>query len=304
MGTESFLKATKYGLFYPFVSLFPLPTAYCLARAWGRREARRNPSITEAVRANARLVLGASASPTMIRNLGEQFFAVRSYDELDAFAVLTHSWRRLEKWIRIEGEENLLPLTRTRQGVLLLTFHVGGGSLIFPYLRSRGLVSHYLSISLPQARAMTDRIQYTFGWFRLWGIQHLAGHNIIFVGGSKDQIRQVLRQGGIVVALLDVVPDALHIKDIAEVSFFGRLARFPTGLLAVAAETDAAVVPFFGRVEEDLHRHLSFAEPQHIGPIGKSLDALVGLLEEYIRRYPQEWHFWPGLQYFYGQEGR
>jgi hypothetical protein len=36
--------------------------------------------------------------------------------------------------------------------------------------------------------------------------------------------------------------------------------------------------------------------------IEETLGSLVSLLEAYIRRYPQEWHFWPGLQHFYNEK--
>lgn len=297
MKSDSFLKAVKYGLFYPCAALFPLPIAYRLARHWGRLEARRNPGLVAAVRGNAALVLGTA--PPCAADIGEKFFEVMSCDEIDAYAPLVHPWRRLKKWVRVHGEERLVSPGVERRGMLLLTFHVGGGSLIFPYLRSRGIPAHYLSIALPQVRQLAGRVQYTFGRFRLWGIRRAMRRDIIFVGGSKEKIRQVLRQGETVVALLDVVPDALHIKDRAEVSLFGRRARFPTGLLTVAAETEAAIVPFFGRVGEDWRRHLSFDAPCRVENVEETLHALVTLLEAYVRRHPQEWHFWPGLHQFY-----
>jgi lauroyl/myristoyl acyltransferase len=299
VGKESLLQMMKYGVFCPVAALFPLPVAYRLARLWARLEARRNPGLVEAVRTNAELVLGPSAPPLTTGNLGEQFYEVMNYDQIDAYAPLVHPWRRLSRWVQLSGEERLLPCIAERRGILLLTFHVGGGSLVFSYLRSRGRSAHYLSIAPQQFRKLSGRVQYAFGWFRLWGVERASGQKVIFVGGSKEKIRQVLRQRGIVVALLDVVPDSLDLKERAVACFFGRLAHFPTGLLSVAAETEADIVPFFGRVGEDWYRHLSFEVPHRVEHIEETLSALVGLLEAYIRRYPQEWHFWPGLQHFY-----
>jgi lauroyl/myristoyl acyltransferase len=266
---------------------------------WARMEARRNPGLAEAVRTNAELVLGPAATPFTPGHLGEQFFEMMSYDLIDAYAPLVHPWRRLSRWVQLSGEERLFRCIAEQRGILLLTFHVGGGSLVFSYLRSRGLSAHYLSISLQQARKLSGRVQYAFSRFRLWGVERASGQKVIFVGGSKEKIRQVLRQRGIVVALLDVVPDSLDLKERAAAAFFGRPAHFPTGLLSVAAETEAAIVPFFGRVGEDWHRHLAFEVPHRVEHIEETLSALVGLLEGYIRHYPQEWHFWPGLQHFY-----
>lgn len=297
MYAESFRKALKYGLYAPFASLFPLPTAYRLAQAWGRIEARRYPAVVATIRSNARQVLLPSELPAA--DLGEKFFEVMNCDGIDAYAPLIHPWRRLRRWVHVTGEDRLLPLATDKQGVLLLTFHFGGGSLIFPYLHSQGLSGHYLSIPLQRVRELDGWVQYTFSRLRFRRIERIMGREVIFVGGSKEKIRHILRGGGIVVALLDVVPEFLGLKEWAEVRFFGRPARFPTGLLSAAAQTGATIVPFFGRVGEDLCRCFSFEEPCRVEKEEETLCALVGLLEAYIRRYPHEWHHWPALQGFY-----
>jgi KDO2-lipid IV(A) lauroyltransferase len=294
---ESVLRALKYGLYCPLASCFPLPTAYRMAQVWGRMEAQRYPGLTAAIRANAESVLQSAELPTS--DLGEKFFEVMSCDGIDAYAPAIHPWRRLRRWVHVTGEDRLLPVVAERRGVLLLTFHFGGGSLIFPYLRSRGLSAHYLSIPPQRVRELDGWVQYTFSRLRLRRIERTMGKEVIFVGGSKEKIRRALGEGGMVVALLDVVPEFLGLREWAEVRFFGRPARFPTGLLSAAAQTGAVIIPFFGRVGEDLCRCLSFEEPRHIEKEGDTLFSLVGLLEEYIRRYPYEWHHWPALQGFY-----
>ena len=47
----------KYGVYFPLMSLLPLPQAYRLAQAWGRLEARRYPDVRALIRANAAQVL-------------------------------------------------------------------------------------------------------------------------------------------------------------------------------------------------------------------------------------------------------
>ena len=109
------------------------------------------------------------------------------------------------------------------------------------------------------------------------------------------------QRGGMVVALLDVLPEFVGVKAWREqrVPFLGRPARFPLGLLSAAARADATIVPFFGRVGADHQREFSFEEPCRVTELGETLTALVGLLEQYVRRYPYEWHHWPALQDFY-----
>ena len=294
----------RYGLYFPLAGLFPLPTAYRLAQTWGRLEARQAPpGLLDAIRSNAAEALRPQELPAV--DMGEKFFEVMSCDRVDAYASVLHSWRRLERWIRVSGEERLLAAVAEGRGVLLLTFHFGGGSLIFPYLRSLGLGGHYLSIPLPQVRKAEGWLQYAFSRQRFAHIARLMEHEVIFVGGSKRKIQQALDAGGMVVALLDVLPEFVGVTAWREqtVPFLGRPARFPTSLLSVAARADATIVPFFGWVGADRRREFAFEEPRRVTELGASLTALVGLLEEYIRRYPYEWHHWPVLQNFYRQAG-
>jgi lauroyl/myristoyl acyltransferase len=291
----------KYGVYFPLISLFPLPKAYRMAQAWGRMEARRYPDLLALIRTNAAQVLQPEELPAA--DVGEKFFEVMSCDGIDAYASRIYSWRRLRRWVHITGEEQLFSAVSQKRGVLLLTFHFGGGSLIFPYLRSHGMSAHYLSIPLQRVRELEGWVQYTFSRLRFQHIAQTMEREVIFVGGSKRKIQQVLNEGGMVVALLDVVPDFLNLNEWREVCFWGRPARFPTGLLSAAAQADATIVPFFGRVGEDHYRCLSFEEPCHVTEPGETLSVLVRLLEKYIRQYPYEWHHWPGLQDFYHRAG-
>ena len=299
----------RYGLYFPLVALFPLPTAYRLAQAWGRLEARRAPpGLLDLIRANAAEALQPQELPAV--DMGQKFFEVMSCDRVDAYASVyassLYSWRRLQRWVRVSGEERLLSAVAEKRGVLLLTFHFGGGSLIFPYLRSRGLGAHLLANALPQVRNAEGWLQYAFARRRFAHIARLMEREVIFASAaSPRKIQRVLSAGGMVVALLDVLPEFVGVKAWREqrVPFLGRPARFPLGLLSAAARADATIVPFFGWVGADRHREFSFEEPCRVTELGETLTALVGLLEQYVRRYPYEWHHWPALQDFYRQAG-
>lgn len=283
---------------------FPCPRPLPLAQTWGRLEARyATPGLLDAIRSNATEALRPQELPAV--DMGEKFFEVMSCDRVDAYASWLYSWRRLERWVRVSGEERLLAAVAEGRGVLLLTFHCGGGPLIFPYLRSLGLGGHYLSIPLPQVRKAEGWLPYAFARRRFAHIARLMEREVIFVGGSIRKIQQALDAGGMVVALLDVLPEFVGVTAWREqaVPFLGRPARFPTGLLSAAARADATIVPFFGWVGADRRREFAFEEPRRVTELDATLTALVGLLEEYIRRYPYEWHHWPVLQNFYRQPG-
>ncbi|MCY4386138.1 MAG: hypothetical protein OXC18_03430 [Desulfurellaceae bacterium] len=295
----------RYGLYFPLAALFPLPTAYGLAQAWGRLEARQAPpGLLDVIRSNAAEALRPAEPPAV--DMGEKFFEVMSCDRIDAYAAWLYSWRRLERWVRVSGEERLLSAVAEKRGILLLTFHFGGGSLIFPYLRSRGLGAHLLANALPQVRQVEGWIPYAFARRRFAQIARVTEREVIFVSAtSPRKIQRALSAGGMVVALLDVLPEFVGVKAWREqrVPFLGRPARFPTSLLSIVARADATIVPFFGWVGADRRREFAFEEPRRVTDPDDTLAGLVGLLEQYIRRYPYEWHHWPVLQDFYRQAG-
>ena len=270
----------RYGLYFPLAALFPLPTAYGLAQAWGRLEARQAPpGLLDVIRSNAAEALRPAEPPAV--DMGEKFFEVMSCDRIDAYAAWLYSWRRLERWVRVSGEERLLSAVAEKRGILLLTFHFGGGSLIFPYLRSRGLGAHLLANALPQVRQVEGWIPYAFARRRFAQIARVTEREVIFVSAtSPRKIQRALSAGGMVVALLDVLPEFVGVKAWREQR-----------------------VPFFGWVGADRRREFAFEEPRRVTDPDDTLAGLVGLLEQYIRRYPYEWHHWPVLQDFYRQAG-
>ena len=71
-----------YGLYFPLAALFPLPTAYRLAQAWGRLEDGRYPELCAQLRANAGRALRPGELPAA--DMGEKFFEVMSCDRIDA----------------------------------------------------------------------------------------------------------------------------------------------------------------------------------------------------------------------------
>ena len=103
----------------------------------------------------------------------------------------------------------------------------------------------------------------------------LTEREVIFVSAaSPRKIQRALSTGGMVVALLDVLPEFVGVTAWREqtVPFFGRPARFPTSLLSVAARADATIVPFFGWVGADRRREFAFEEPRPGDRAGRKPD--------------------------------
>jgi KDO2-lipid IV(A) lauroyltransferase len=80
------------------------------------------------------------------------------------------------------------------------------------------------------------------------------------------------------------------------VEFFGEETMLPSGAVALAQRTGAAVIPVFGirgtngRFDVHIEAPLSLVNKgnRQIG-LQKNLENLVGVMEQYIGQYPEQW---------------
>jgi KDO2-lipid IV(A) lauroyltransferase len=188
------------------------------------------------------------------------------------------------EWLRTEGLENFLEAQERGKGVLILTGHLGAWELSSFYHSMMGFPMGMLIRHLDNRRldAYVNAIRCKHGNFVL----------------SKDEFGRglltAMREGGTVGILMDtnMTPPAGEF-----VEFFGMDACTGTGLAHVARKTGAAVLPGFMVWEWEERKYvLRFgAEVEIPRTDDAAADILEGtqrctaVLEEWIRRYPDQW---------------
>jgi lauroyl/myristoyl acyltransferase len=85
------------------------------------------------------------------------------------------------------------------------------------------------------------------------------------------------------------------------IEFLGVRYQFATGIVTLARMTGASIVPLFCVTEADDHRVI-LSKPISLEENGNGDEAVMqgvsryaALLESYIRRYPDHWHYWHKL---------
>jgi lauroyl/myristoyl acyltransferase len=255
-------------------------------------DAARMEWVGGVVASEAERLLG---DPECARAAGRGFAAAMACDDLDAVTGVLWPAALRQRWTHVEGGEHL-----PRSGpVILVSFHFSGGFRIFDVLAARGLRATFL---LAEERAgarrylrVMERLRRVY--FRRW----LEPPYVATGAGARESLRAHLGAGGAVVALLDVAPDQLGLRDHVATELFGRPLRLPIGLMRLAASDRVPVIPFAGRIE-DGRRVIRFRPPLVGDDPVRLLEAVLRTFERVIRDQPETWQGWLDLDRLFERE--
>ena len=204
-------------------------------------------------------------------------------------AIIHHSKARIVDSIRLDGEEHLQSALAKGKGVLALSAHLGGFTMIGARLAAAGY-----PFSVVVKHPADERFARLIDDYR----SQIGIHTI-----SAKPRRQAVR--GILKALREnrivlVIADEFKSGDVM-VDFFGMQLPAPRGPATLALRTGAVTLPMFATRERDDSLLVSVVAA--IAPVEREdLEASVvattaaytGYLEAAIRRYPDQWN-WLGL---------
>jgi lauroyl/myristoyl acyltransferase len=121
---------------------------------------------------------------------------------------------------------------------------------------------------------------------------------VLSKGEGKQGIRRVLEEGEWVIILLDVPP--FRVKDHVKVSFLGKKILLPGGILSIARDTGAPILPFFSYVLDGRIRGIRFEKPiVRVENEEECAGQCARLIEGWILERPGHWHFWPIVHEFF-----
>lgn len=191
--------------------------------------------------------------------------------------------------VDVRGHEHLLKIAEAKQGVLILTGHLGnwefaplGGILNFKQFQGQ---FHFIRRTLGSKwieRCLFRR------YFR-------AGLNVIPKKNSLHQVLAALEKNHAVVFVLDQHASLVN-RDGVAVEFFGEKAGTYRSLASIAQHTGIPVVPAAGYRLENGRHVLEFHEPIFWQDHGGSQESIYHntlrynqALEKMILAYPEQW---------------
>jgi len=224
---------------------------------------------------------------------------VRLVDHADLYLSRLRGDRWPRRYLHLQG-----PDWPTGGPVLAITFHWGAGLWGLRHLRARKQRVSGLARRFEENDFSDAPLQKLYARLRTAETVKACGAPLIYADGrSILKIRQALASTTSVVALFDVVaPDRRHAL---EVSFLGRTALFPRGVLFAALTAKAPVVAFRVALDRNNgHRTLIVSRPLVVKSEQELLDKLIAQLEEAIRDDPAAWHHWPGVDAFFKHDAQ
>lgn len=230
------------------------------------------PRARAAVRSNLGVVCGRPA-------LARRVFVAQVRHYIETFRVLRLTPARLRDMVDVHGWSDLARAHDRGAGVVVASAHLGPVVLTGQILAVRGLdVTIVVEHKADEIGRVIDRARAAMG------MKTVETRSALGIGHA-------LRRGGVVGFLADRAVTGVGER----VPFFGREALLPSGHVALALRTGAALVPAFAvREGRRLHAYLG---PELELPRTGDRDAdvrdgvrrWVAVLERWIARSPEEW---------------
>jgi hypothetical protein len=272
------------------IALLPWRAGFGLLKRIARSPRLYRPSVNPAWNAARNFPL-----ETDLSNEAEwkfQFRLLRLVDHVDVYLCLLRGTRWRRRWITQHGE---WPQPGPR---VWLTCHWGAGWWLWPLLRERGFATHFLARA-PQGRSLgLTRVSHAFAHFRAWALRRAGGAGALFTGGSSEKIRAALAAGDSVMGMLDL--PAQPEQRTLTVPLLGRAARFPYGLVRLAAQLDVPIsIVSFGLDNANGHRDVCI---ENLPPGCDAQQAMVRYaahLDARLRTAPSAWQIWREAALFF-----
>jgi KDO2-lipid IV(A) lauroyltransferase len=208
---------------------------------------------------------------------------------LETCAVVHFSKEKIRSTIALQGEEHLKSALAKGKGVLALSAHLGGFTLIGARLGASGY-SFSAVVKRPGEEQFARYLDDLRAQIGIWTIPAKP---------RKEAVRGILkalRQNSVVLVIADEFKSGGVMVD-----FLGQIAPAPRGPATLALRTGAVTLPMFATRGPDGSFQLSIGpeiQPVQLDELEKSVAATTALftrhLEAAIRRYPEQWN-WLGF---------
>ena len=268
--------------------LLPRRFCYAVARRFADLYSGRSPVDRESVRRNLSAVLERDPSDEEVREVFRHFGMYL----VDFFRFSRLTRAKVDRWIRIEGLENMEAALRKGKGAIGVTAHLGNYELAGAVLALLGFPVY--------AAVFIHQNSYVDAFFSRQRAR--VGVRVIPVQPNNfralfETSLSALKQNGI----LALVGDRDFFDHGMELPFFGRTVKIPRGPAAFSLRTGAPIVPGFLVRENDSYR---FVLEKPIEPIEgvpreeaarRMTQAYVEVMSRTIRRYPTQWYLFQEL---------
>jgi Kdo2-lipid IVA lauroyltransferase/acyltransferase len=208
-----------------------------------------------------------------------------AYGFFETLALSALNRKNIDAFIELHDFDRLQKLIETKQGVLLMSLHLGNGDVGAAALSLKGVPLHLISKQF-RNRTLNE------AWFSIrkkMGTKFIAPH-------GKDSAFVIMKALGAGDAVCFVIDQFMGRPYGIPNSFFGRVTATAYGLAAFAARETAPVVPIYCYRDKNLKMHLQVGDPIEFEKngdkqlqISRMTQKYSDVIESLVRRHPEQW---------------
>jgi len=277
------IRGRSLKLAFGAAGLLPLKAGYVLA-GWSGTVISLWPSRQrDTVTANIKHVLGPQQSEKQIKAVTRRVFRNVMKNYFDLMKMPRLNSRNLNKLIEWQGWQYLEKSIAAGKGTIIATAHLGNFEVAAKALAVRGIEMTIL-VEPTGTKAFMKNVN---------ALRQRNGCKLLPVtAGAMREALHLLQKGGtlVIVCERDIQGNGI------ETGFFGEKTTVPSGVISLALRTGAAVLPAFSVRRPDNRFTIHFEPPLQITDTGDreqdipvNLEKLVGVIEQFIRKYPEQW---------------
>lgn len=225
-------------------------------------------------------------NPRQIRHLTKKVFQHFSIVLLEILQAPFLSKDRLIERVPVEGLESLSKAMDHPWGCIVYSSHIGNWELGFLALSAR-LNRSILTVAKP------IKLQIAHRW--LTYLRTRFGNRMVFKEGALPFMTRSLKNGDTIAVLID---QGVRRTEAVEVTFLGKRTMATPAASLLGLRCRAPILPVFCIRQSDGRYKLMIRPAVHIERSGSlrrdiicGTQALMAVLEEPIRQYPEQW-FW------------
>jgi Kdo2-lipid IVA lauroyltransferase/acyltransferase len=280
---KDYLGYTAFKLIGPLIRLLPLGLSMSLGRFMGELIYCLDYKHRCLAYSNIKMALGDKFSPCELKKITKQFYLSFGQNIIDIFLIPVISKEHMNKYLEIEGKENIAEAFKKGKGVIFSAVHAGSWELSNVICAGLGFPFRVFvrGQNFPRLNKLLNAYRRQKGCRIFEREDQNQLRRLIEALKANEAIGMTADQGGKTGILVD---------------FFGKSASMPSGAVKLALRYDAAILPSFYTRTKDAYYKLIIAPPFSLKRTGNSeedirinLQALVKIFEGYITKYPNEY---------------
>lgn len=216
-----------------------------------------------------------------INKLAREIFYNFSIFMVDFFRIPLLNSSNIDKWVEIEGMENLDKAFKHGKGVVGVTAHLGNWEWINAIFSLKGYKTNVIYLNLGH-----EKLDNTFRKIRTY-----FGSKVILMNMQLKEGIRALRKNEI----LGLLIDRNISKKGVSVNFFNRKVLFPKGIIKFALKYSSPIIIGFclkikNKYKLIIEKPLVIERTNNLEDnIKITLQKIISKIEKYIQQYPDQW---------------